>query len=569
MTKRGKAIAHGGARRLRTAALAGAALAAATGAAAQNNLGPGGNEPQAPLKLRSNYFGYAASVSPRVGYSDNINLAPKGLEQDSAIFSNLFTGAAIYSAPRLTGIISGDLDLSYITRGSDFAVNQRIGAAATATVVDNLLYVDGGGSTSRQLLGENARFSNNINAARGQQVNVHNYSVSPYFYRQFANDAVGELRYRFSQVFVADRGADANPFAANLLNDSKSQEVTATYQSRTFFNRLQLIARAYGNRTTEDGSVLAPSFQYEQGSVQLGGEYALNTKFSLSGAVGYDEVDTNIDLVPGLFNDGELSGVFWRAGFTARPGRKSFIRAEYGNRYGDQFASGEITYNLTRGVAFSAGADRTFQTRAQGVSSQFTALQQSTLDFAESLREGETLAPRAVIAAANRFANTGVNAQSVGLGTFDSAYASLRGKWRRTEIQARANYEKADFGFRTVDTYGGELSLRRQVSRKLTAYGSAFYRRTQTDFDPATCQTSPFLFGFDATQPGFDPVAACADYALANGETDTIGGRVGAQYQIYENLSVFGEYVRTNRLAESPLLEYGENAVVAGVTLDF
>lgn len=568
MTKRGRNMVGLRTKVLRTLAFCGVAVAAATGAVAQ--IGGETNEPQAPLKFKSNYFGYAASVSPRVGYSDNIDLQPKGSERDALILSNLFTGAAIYSSPRFTGIISGDLDLSFITRsGGDFNVNQRIGAASTATVVDNLLYVDLAGSTSRQLLGENARFSSNINAARGQQVNVHNYAVSPYIYRKLPNGAVGELRYRFSQVFVDDRGADANPFSGGLLNDSKSQEVSATYQSQTLFNRLRFVARAYGNRTTEDGSVIAPRFKYEQGSVQIGGEYALNSKFSLSGAVGYDDINTNTSLVSGLFNDNELSGVFWRAGFTARPGRKTFLRAEYGRRYNDDFVSGEFTYNLTRTVSVSAGADRTFQTRAQGVSSQFTSLQQDTLDFADRLREGDKLSARAVIDVANRFSGGGINAQSVGLGVFDSAFARVRGKWERTEIQASGNYETADFGFRKVNTYGGEISLRRQLSRKLTAYGNAFYRRSQTDFDPVVCQTSPFLFGFNVSRPGFDPVTACNDYAFQNGKSKTIGGRIGAQYKLYENFSVFGEYARTNRLAESPLLEYGENAIVAGVTLDF
>lgn len=568
MTKRGWGMMGLRMKTLRAIVLCGAALAAATGAVAQ--IDSSANEPQAPLKLKSNYFGYAASVSPRVGYSDNIDLQPKGLERDALILSNLFTGAAIYSAPRFTGIISGDLDLSYITRnGGDFNVNQRVGAASTATVVDNLLYVDLAGSTSRQLLGENARFSSNINAARGQQANVHNYTVSPYLYRKFPNGAVGELRYRFSQVFVDDRGADANPFAGGLLNDSKSQEVSATYQSQTLFNRLRFVARVYGNRTTEDGSLLAPRFKYEQGAVQVGGEYALNSKFSLSGAVGYDDIKTNTTLVPGFFNDDQLSGVFWRAGFTARPGRKTFLRAEYGRRYDDEFVSGEFTYNLSRSVSFSAGADRTFQTRAQGVSSQFTNLQQETLDFADRLREGDALSARSVIEVANRFSGGGINAQNVGLGTFNTAFTRVRGKWDRTEIYATGSYEKADFGFRQVDTFGGELSVRRQISRKLTAYGNAFFRQSQTDFDPLVCQTSPFLFGFDVSRPGFNPVTACNDYAFQNGKSKTVGGRIGAQYKLYENFAVFGEYARTNRLAESPLLEYGENAFVAGVTLDF
>lgn len=526
--------------------------------------------PESPLRLRSEYFGWGASVSPRVGFSDNINLAPKGLETSAATTSLAFSGAAIVSRRRFTGVISGDLDLSYITRGADkFGVNQRIGAASTTTVADNLLYVDVAGSTSRQLLGENARFSANLNAARGQRVDVSNYAVSPYFFRKFSDGSVGELRYRFSQVFVGDRGADANPFRGDFLNDSTTQEASARYQSPELFQRLKFAAEVYGNRTIEDGSVIAPRFKYEQGTAQTSLELALTDTFALSGGVGYDDIKTDVALAPTLFNDDDLTGFFWRAGFTARPGRKTYLRAEYGRRYGKEFVSGEFTYNLSNNMRVVAGADRRFQTRAQGVSSQFRDLSQEILDFADRLREGDAMDPRAIIDSATRYTATGFAAQSIGLGTFDTAYARTIGKWGRTEIVGGASYENADFGFRKVKSYGADVNLRRQLTRRLTAYGGAFYRHYDTDFDIGLCQSSPFLFGFDVNAPLFNPVTACQDYAFRNGKTDTIGGRVGAQYRIYENLSAFGEYTRTNRLGESPLLEYKENAFLAGVTLEF
>ena len=250
--------------------------------------------------------------------------------------------------------------------------------------------------------------------------------------------------------------------------------------------------------------------------------------------------------------------------------RKTYLRAEYGRRYGKEFVSGEFTYNLSNNMRIVAGADRRFQTRAQGVSSEFRNISQEILEFADRLREGgDPSDPRAIIDSATRYANTGFAAQSIGLGTFDTAYGRMIGKWGRTEITGGASFENADFGFRKVKSYGADVNLRRQLSRRLTAYGGAFYRHYDTDFDIGLCQTSPFLFGFDVNAPLFDPVLACNDYAFRNGKTDTVGGRVGAQYRVYENLSVFGEYTRTNRLAGSPLLEYKENALLAGVTLEF
>lgn len=554
-------------KRLKSALLAGAACAIATGAIAQINGGFGEQE-GAPLRLRSDYYGYAASVSPRVGYSDNINLAPDPLAEGAATFSTLFSGSAIYSTPRFTGIIGGDLDFSYITEGSDFAVNQNIGGASTVTLADNLFYFDLNGSTSRQLLGENARFSQNINAARSQRANVHTWSASPYVYHEFADTSAATLRYRFSQVYIGDSRSGAHPISGDFLNDSRSQEVLAGYNTGSRFQRARLALSAYGNRTVEDGSAIFPRFEYEQGTVTGEAQFALTSTFGLSGAIGYDDIST--DTPNSFFNDDDLSGFFWRAGFFAQPGRRTDIRLEYGERFNNGFIDGSLTFKASDRLTFTAGASQSFESRAQSISSRFIDQQRQTLAFAEQLRQGAELSPDLVIAAANRFAGSGYNAQTSGVGINESAYAALRGVYDRTEIQISGNYSDTDFGFRRNKYLSGNIDVRRELSRRLTGYAGLFVRSGETTIDQATCQSTPFLFGLDVTAPLFDPVAACIQFALNNGQTTTVGGRLGGAYRIYENLSVFGEIAHTERFAaDYDLLEYGENAALAGLTLDF
>ena len=550
---------------LRTALLVGAASALASGAIAQVGGGLGGAG--APLRMRSDYFGYAASVSPRVGYSDNIELAPDGLEESTALLSTFFSASAIYSTKRFTGLINSDIDLTYRTDNDDFSVNQNVGGAGTFTLADNALYLDIAGSTSRQLVGDNARFSQNLSAARSQRADVHTYSVSPYVYHEFADASSAQLRYRFSEVFIDDDRAGANPFSGDFLNDSRSHEVLASYNTGSRFQRIRVALSGYGNRTVEDGSVVFPRFEYEQGTVTGEAQVALSSSFFLSGAVGYDEIDT--DTVPDFFDDDELSGVFWRAGFTARPGRRSTVRAEYGRRYDDDFIDASLTYDITSRLTLTAGAGQRFETRAQQVNAQFIDQQRSILEFADRLREGAELDPGAVIGVANRFAYRTTNAQTAGIGVSKVAYAQLRGAYERTEISLIANYQDTDFGFRRNETVTADLNVRRELSRRLTGYGGVFWRRSDTDIDQATCVTSPFLFGFDVNDPLFDPVAACLGFALGNGRTNTVGARVGAAYRLYQNLSMFAEYSHTKRFADFDLLEYDENTVLGGLTLEF
>ncbi len=526
--------------------------------------------PDAPLKMQTDYFGYAASVSVRAGYSDNINLSRSALKDDEYILSTMFSGGAILSTPRVTALVMGDLDFSYLLDAGDFNVNQNIGATSTFTAADNWLYFDLSGSTSRQLLGDNARFSGNINAGRSQRTNVHSYTASPYVYHQFADESTAELRYRFSQVFVETPQSAAAFFNGNAVNDSTTHEVLAQYDTGRKIDRMRLRLTAFGSDTTEEGVSIFPDIGYRQGFVSADAQVNLTDRFALSGGVGYDDVETQ-GAATLFFNDDNLSGFFWRAGFTARPGPRSFLRLEYGERYGDDFIDASMNYQISQRFVFSAAASRSFRTRAQSVTSQFRATQREALEFADRLREGQELSARSIIESANWYAASRDfgRSQTTGVAISDSASAGLTGDFGRTELGLSAYYSDDDFGFRQIDGFGGSLNLRRQLARRLTGYGSVNFRRTDTSFDQATCVANPLIFGLDTTDPMFNAIADCASLGLDNGISNTVIGRVGASYRLYENASVFVEASHTERFSNNALLEYNENSILAGITLDF
>ena len=560
--------AHKRATRLsRAQAAAGAAVGvfAIAPHAAQAQLGAAGNTtPAAPLTFKSNYLGYAASVSPRVAYSDNLQLLPEGGEDGAVIGSVVLNGSGIYSTNRFTGLISGDLDLSYL--GGDqntFVVNQRIGGAGTATIAENIAYFDVAGSSTRQLVGDNARFSQNLNAARNQQVNVHSITLSPYFNRELKNGALAEVRYRFSQVFIDEN--ENNAFQG-FLNDSRTQEVQATYNTGQSIERLKLGASVYGARTNESGALFAPEFEVEQGTVVGDAQYSVTERFALTGTVGFDEISS--DAPEQFIPDDELSGVFWRGGVRLKPGRKTDLLFEYGERYGDDYFSGSINYAISPRLRFNARADRLFLTRAQAVNSQFLLNQRGVLDFASDLREGSALSPEGVIQSSNNL-NQGVQFQTLGIGASNVVSAGLVGAYDRTQLSVNFIYQDDDFGFRQIQTIGGDVGINHQLSRRLSAYGSLFYRFADTSVDFNQCVENPALFGIDPNNPLFNPVLTCAGFVAQNGETDTVGGRIGARYQFYKNVSVFGEYSRTQRFGDTALLRFKENFVQAGLTLTF
>ncbi len=532
-------------------------------------------DPAPPLRLKSNFLGYAFSVSPRVTYSDNIDLVSEssGAVRDQAILSNLFTANAIVATQRFTALFSGDLDFSYLVEDDEVVVNQQVGAAGTATIVDNYLYLDIAGGTARQLVGDNAASSANINAARGERVTVNSYSVSPYVYHEFANESVAEVRYRFSQAFIDNDGIAA------FLNDSRSQEVLASYSSGNLFDRLQFVATAYGNTTDEEGAtflgldgnpVASPDFSFEQGTLSVEAQYALNSKFALSGAIGYDEIDTNS---PGdFFDDDELSGIFWRAGFVARPGPRTRVRLEYGRRFDDDFIQADASYQISRRFRFTAGANRTFQTRALSNSTQIRDLSRRTLNFADTLREGGTGNPRDIIQQSTQLTasgNGGFNAQTVGVGPSNNAFASLVGVFDKTTISANANYQNSDFGFRGFENVNASVNLNRTLSRRVSLFGSAAYRYADTGFSIDDCLQAPGAFGLSPISLTGGLLGDCTLAASLEGVTHTATGIVGANYRLTGRARVFGEYSHTQRFSNVDDLRFSENAVTLGLVLDF
>lgn len=551
-------------RRAKAALLATSAAVAVIGGAAalaqEQDAGP-----QAQLRFRNDYFGYGLSVGPRATYTDNINLSSDANKEDEVATSIAGNGSAIWSTNRVTAIIDGSLDVSYLIDSGDLVASQDVGAVGTITLADNLFYFDAAGSTSRQLAGENARFSRNINAGRAQRINVHNLALSPYLNRRFDDGSAAELRYRISQVIIGDSAGAAG---GNFNNDSRTQEAIASYQTGERFDRLQVGLTAYGNRTREYGSSVLQDFDFEQATGLAEAQFALTDRFALSGAVGYDEVGTTAP--PQFIPANQLSGLFWRAGFRARPGRRTDIRLEYGKRYDDDFIDANVSYALSNRLNFSATAGRSFRTRAQAVTTQYEALQRRTLDFVERLREGEAGDAEGVVDALTRSNRQRFSAQNIGFGIANEASARLSALLgARSTANLYGFYSDTDFSFRQITTYGGGLGATHQLSRRISAFGDLFYRYVDSDIDLASCVSDPRLFGLDVSFPGFDPTIECNQLIAQNGLTNTVGGRVGASYRLARNASLFGEYSHTERFSENPLLEYGENTFTAGLQVEF
>ena len=191
-----------------------------------------------------------------------------------------------------------------------------------------------------------------------------------------------------------------------------------------------------------------------------------------------------------------------------------------------------------------------------------------TLELVDNLRQGGAQDARSIIEGVSRI-NRGINAQALGVAVSNNASVGLTGVFDSTQITASALYNDQDFGFRSIETLSAQLALQHRLSRRLSAYGDVFFRHADTNAGIDDCIANPALFGFNQTLPGFNALQVCSQFINQQGRTNTVGGRVGLNYQVYSNVSAFAEYAYTNNFSDNAFLEFEENFANVGLTIRF
>jgi uncharacterized protein (PEP-CTERM system associated) len=195
--------------------------------------------------------------------------------------------------------------------------SRELSADARATLVDELLFFDGGASIGQQ-----------STSAFGQQVNQNGYSntnrnevrtwrASPYLRHRFGSFAEAQLRYTRDSVQSGNLG-----FAS-----SKGDSVAMTVSSGPTFRTIGW--GAMYNRQDVDDS-LGRKSRAESAEVSL--RWRMTNEFSLKGAGGYDKYD---------FGEvgGQSSGASRAVGFIWTPSLRTSVDASIGKRYfGNSYA---------------------------------------------------------------------------------------------------------------------------------------------------------------------------------------------------------------------------------------
>lgn len=250
-------------------------------------------------------------------------LTPR-LSFQGAVQSHLFG----YSGQRLPGTV--DSETVYAANGQ-------------ARVVKDWFFVDAsaaGGPHAVSAFGPQptANLWNN-----GNQVNVHNWRVSPTLSHAFGREANLLVRYTRDSV---DAGR-------NLLGTSNGKEWAASLASGRDFHTLGW-GLDYSRQDLDNKVMGRTTAESAQGSLRL----RLVRTFALTGTAGYDDYDF------GSFG-GRAAGHSWTGGFLWTPSGRTTVQASAGHRYFGPTASFDLAHRMRHAVFSAQYSDMITTSRQQ------------------------------------------------------------------------------------------------------------------------------------------------------------------------------------------------------------
>jgi uncharacterized protein (PEP-CTERM system associated) len=276
----------------------------------------------------------APSLELRQIYSDNVDQEPDGLDESSLI-TEIVPGFTLRSeSARATAALDVFPIIRYQTAGEDegFTLAGGLAGLGTVEVEEDLFFIDAEASISQQVL------SNKSGSSTADENPVGVFLVSPYLQNRFGGFAVGEARYRLSQVLIGDQ-EDAGPFT---VSDSTNHSVNLSLDSGADFSRLkwEVTARAsYEDRSDDD--------DVERWETGLLTEYAINRSISVLAGAGYQ-----------FFDDGEpandIDDPAWQIGFHWRPGPRTDLRVTYGQLDAERGPTVDFSYKISSRTSITA-----------------------------------------------------------------------------------------------------------------------------------------------------------------------------------------------------------------------
>jgi uncharacterized protein (PEP-CTERM system associated) len=261
------------------------------------------------------------TLTVRGTYSDNIRLAPRGLEESDFV-TDLSPGLAISgTGPNLT--LKARYTFQYLNYANDNKGDSsfhKLDGAAQVHLIKDLLSIDGSAAINQQdvdLFGPSTITSGNY-TINPNRTTVRTATISPYLYHNWRGIAASELRYTKTQVSTSSQ----------TLSDSDIDAVTLSVTSDPSFRTL-----AWGLRHDARRTGRANTNSVDSKSTIADARFMITPQFYLTTSGGYEEFDYVV--APGAEDP---KGSFYSGGFAWRPTARTNLDLSVGKHfYGTTF----------------------------------------------------------------------------------------------------------------------------------------------------------------------------------------------------------------------------------------
>lgn len=285
------------------------------------------------------------AVSVRETYSDNAQLAPSENAEGQFISDLSPTVSMILNGPRLKLNASLSAHLYAYSGARPSGTNSSTIQGSTsgkANLVEDLLYLDGAASRSRQSVSTfGQQFQNGYSDVNAD--NITTYRLSPYLVHRFGAGANVQLRYT----------RDSVKSSRNTLSDSTGDSVNLNVSSGPAFSSVGWDLQAF-HQQVEDP--LAGKSQIDNATGTL--RYRLKQSLSVYTNVGHDRYTYQ-----GL--GGTTEGKSYAGGLTWTPSLRTSIDASIGRRYFGKTYSLDATVRSRKTVWNATYRDEITTARAQ------------------------------------------------------------------------------------------------------------------------------------------------------------------------------------------------------------
>jgi len=295
-------------------------------------------------------FKITPQLELRETYSDNVALLPDNQAQSSWVSQISPSVSVIENGPRLK--LNGNARFNSYAYSNSDAPNLRNGdsqynASGQANLIDQLMYLDGSASHSRQTISAfgpngNNGFSNNNNAG------LSTWRISPYLRHRFGSFADMEVRY--SRDSVSGGGAGYGDSMAS----TRSANLNGASTGGNFGWGLSYYHQDLNEQYAGDSSIQ---------SSQVNVRYSLTRHFALTASAGYDSNQYQLAI-------GSTSGRSWSAGFDWEPSTRTSVKANWGRRYFGNTGSLDAAYRTQHISTTLVYTDQVTTSRQQFLGSQ-------------------------------------------------------------------------------------------------------------------------------------------------------------------------------------------------------